>query len=94
MNYEPNPIDLTEIDLGKIKADIEIISRNIHETWAQQREKQGWKFGSVYDGINKLHPCMIPYEDLPESERDIDRATVEQTIKMLIWLGYNIEKGD
>lgn len=35
---------------------------------------------------------MKEYEDLPELEKDMDRQTVIQTIKMLLWMGYNIEK--
>ena len=33
-------------------------------------------------------------EDLPETEKDLDRATVTQTIKMLLYLGYEIKKGN
>lgn len=92
MNYKPNPIDLEGIDLEDISNDIEFISKNIHETWAKQRELQGWSFGPVYDITDKKHPCIIPYDDLPESEKDVDRATVTQTIKTLLWLGYKIGK--
>lgn len=93
MGYIPNPIDLTSIELGKtIEHDVEKIARNIHETWAMQRVKKGWGYGESYDDIAKKHPCMIEYEKLPEVEREMDRATVVQTIKMLLWLGYTIEK--
>ena len=37
---------------------------------------------------------MVPYEDLPEVEKDIDRATVLQTIRMLHYLGYTVQKQD
>lgn len=94
MKYIPEPIDLEDIDLGNLSLDIEFISRNIHETWAKQRELQGWSFGPVYDLTDKKHPCIIPYNDLPETEKDIDRATVIQTIKTLLWLGYKIERKD
>lgn len=94
MNYKPEPIDLDGVDLGNVSSDIEFISQNIHETWAKQRELQGWSFGPVYDLNGKKHPCIIPYDELPESEKDIDRATVTQTIKTLLWLGYKIEKDD
>lgn len=34
----------------------------------------------------------MEYEDLPELENDMDRETVTQTIKMLLWMGYRIKK--
>ena len=93
MEYRPNPVDLTKVELSqKLQEDIEKIARNIHETWGMERQKQGWSYGEIHDAEQKKHPCMIPYEDLPESEKDIDRATVEQTIKMLLFMGYTIEK--
>ncbi len=91
--YVPHPIDLTKIRIDKSLAkDIERIAQDIHDTWAKQRALQGWQYGERYDSVLKKHPCMMEYEDLPESEKDMDRATVEQTIRMLLWLGYSIEK--
>lgn len=93
MGYTPNPIDLTGIEIDKDLADnLEKIAENIHETWAEQRRRRGWEYGRVYDEANKKHPCMVGYHELPESEKDMDRATVEQTVKMLLWMGYTIEK--
>lgn len=95
MDYTPNPIDLTKIELSQsIQNDIELISRYIHESWGHERNLQGWKYGEVYNAELKTHPCLIEYDKLPESEKDIDRATVSQTIKMLLYLGYTIEKGE
>ena len=94
MEYTPRPADLTGICLDRaLEADLETVARDIHETWAAQRTAQGWRYGPAYDGAAKRHPCLIPYEDLPEAERDVDRATVSQTVRMLIALGYTIERG-
>lgn len=91
--YIPHPIDLTEINIDiSLVEDMERIAQNIHDTWAQQRALQGWQYGEQYDGVQKKHPCMMEYKDLPESEKNMDRVTVEQTIRMLLWLGYSIEK--
>ncbi len=93
MMYTPHPVDLTGIKLDiTLQNDIEKIAKNIHETWAKQRQDQGWGYSETYDAVSKKHPCMVEYNDLPESERDIDRATVVQTIKMLLWMGYEIRK--
>lgn len=93
MSYHPNPIDLSHIELSQeLQADLETISKNIHETWAFQRLQEGWGYGDVTDEARRMHPCMVEYEALPEVEKDVDRATVTQTIKMLLHLGYRISK--
>lgn len=93
MEYQPHPIDLSEIKLDeKLQADIETISRNIHETWADQRVQAGWVYGDEFDPERKTHWCLVEYNELPESEKNMDRATVTQTIKMLLSLGYEIKR--
>ena len=39
-----------------------------------------------------LVDCLVEYDALPEVEKDMDRATVIRTIKLLLRLGYKIEK--
>lgn len=93
MDYNPNPIDLTRIELDSvIEEDLERIARNIHEVWANERKIRGWKYDELYNEKAKTHPCLTEYDNLPELEKDMDRATVTQTIKMLLWMGYTIKK--
>lgn len=40
-----------------------------HERWMAHKEHQGWVYGPVKDGEKKTHPCMVPYAQLPPSER-------------------------
>ena len=42
--------------------------------------------------IKKEHPCLIPYEDLSEEEKDYDRATAISTIRYILSKGYTISK--
>ena len=35
----------------------------------------------------KTTPCLVEYEELPEFERDFDRNTAMETIKLLLKLG-------
>ncbi len=41
----------------------------------------------------KEHPCLVPYEELPESEKEYDRNAALQTLKAIVALGYGIKKG-
>jgi len=52
----------------------------------------GWKFGDKRDDRRKEHPCLVPYEELPESEKEHDRIVVKELLKTLILLGFRIEK--
>jgi len=93
--YKPNPIDTTKILLNSdIMALSEILSKNTHEVWAAGRIAEGWTYGDELDEIKKKHPCLIPYEELPESEKDYDRATSLESLKVILSLGFSIQKTD
>lgn len=92
-DYEPHPIDLTDVELGDELIDLrEAIAENAHEVWAQNRKKEGWSYGLVRDDEKKEHPDMVPYSRLPESEKLYDREMAINTIKLVKKLGYDIIK--
>jgi len=43
-----------------------------HESWMKQKEADGWKYGIVKDADKKEHPCMVPFEELPEFQKAKD----------------------
>ena len=91
--YKPQPIDTTEIELD---ADIlelsELIAKNTHEVWSAGRIQDGWSYGEMRDDDKKTHPCLVPYEELSESEKEYDRNTSMETLKLIVRLGYKIVK--
>lgn len=91
--YKPKPIDTSAIELSSDLIELsEELARNTHEVWAQQRLEQGWSYGPERDDSKKETPCLVPYEELEESEKVFDRNTSLETIKVLLALGYTIEK--
>ena len=44
------------------------------------------------DDEHKKHPSLVPYEELPEQEKDYDRATAMNTVKLLLKFGFSITK--
>ncbi len=95
MTYEPKPLDTSAIVLsGDIVALRETLARNAHDVWALERIAQGWAWGPQRDDAKKLHPCLVPYEELPESEKEFDRNTALATLKAICAAGYRIEKGN
>lgn len=71
---------------------IEEMAKNVHEVWAKNRMDEGWTYGPVRDDTHKKHPCLVPYEDLPDSEKDYDRATSQETLKLILMSGFGISK--
>lgn len=91
--YTPKPIDTSDIQLSDELLELtEKLAENTHEVWAEGRIKQGWTYGEVRDDEKKTTPCMIPYEKLPESEKEYDRNTALETLKVIVKLGYRITK--
>lgn len=91
--YNPNPIDTSTINLPNDLLELtEKIAENVHEVWSQNRIKDGWKYGEVRNDARKETPCLVPYNELPESEKEYDRNTALETLKLIIKLGYDIRK--
>lgn len=91
--YIPKPINTDDVVLSEdILKLSELISKNTHEVWSQNRINDGWVYGETRDDAQKRHPCLVPYEALPESEKDYDRSTSLQTLKLIVKLGYQITK--
>lgn len=91
--YFPKPIDLSDVvlteDLNELR---EAIAENAHEIWAENRIAEGWSYGPQRNDQLKQTPDMVPYSQLPESEKDYDREMAMQTIKLLKKLGYDLIK--
>ncbi|MGB8216854.1 MAG: RyR domain-containing protein [Candidatus Methanoperedens sp.] len=92
MSYKPKPIDTSKVELSKDIIELtDILAKNAHDIWAFQRMKEGWRYGSKRDDVKKENPCLVPYEDMPESEKDLDRKAAMDTLKAVMALGYTIE---
>ena len=95
LDYIPEPMDLSSVDLPESLIQLsERIAENVHEEWAKARMDEGWTYGEKRDDIHKKHPCLVPYDELPEEEKEYDRNTAMNTIKMVKKLGFRIEKED
>ena len=92
-NYVPQPVDTSDVQLpAELDELVEKIAKNVHEVWAQSRIEQGWRYGEERNDALKTHPCLIPYEELPEVEKAYDRDTAFGTLKLITRLGFKITK--
>lgn len=91
--YIPSPMDLSSVELPESLIELsEMIAKNVHEVWSKSRMDEGWTYGPERDDVHKKHPCLVPYEELPEVEKEYDRNTALDTIRLVKHLGYKIEK--
>lgn len=91
--YTPHPIDTQDVVLPE-ELDVlaEKIAKNVHEAWAAGRLKDGWTYGEVRNDAEMKHPCLVPYEELTETEKEYDRNTSQETLKLIMKLGFKIIK--
>ena len=91
--YIPSPMDLSSVELPESLIELsEMIAKNVHEVWSKSRMDEGWTYGPERDDVHKKHPWLVPYEELPEVEKEYDRNTALDTIRLVKHLGYKIEK--
>ncbi len=69
----------------------EVLARKVHENWVMLRKKEGWRYGPQRDEVRKEHPGLVPFEQLPESEKEYDRETAMESIRTLVGLGYTVQ---
>jgi hypothetical protein len=91
MKYKPEPIDTSSVSLpAELRTLTEQLAANAHDLWAAQRLAEGWSYGEFRDDHNKRHPCLVPYDELPDGEKEYDRITTIGTLKAILSLGYKI----
>lgn len=91
--YKPKPMDTKDVELGEeLEELIEKMAKNVHEVWAESRMNEGWTYGEQRNDSKKQHPCLVAYDQLPESEKEYDRNTAVQTLKLICKLGFKISK--
>jgi hypothetical protein len=89
--WDPDPIDTGSVSLPDELVDlIELLAQNAHDNWGRQRIDDGWRYGPVRDDAALTHPLLVPYPELPDSEKEYDRRLATETLKVIATLGYRI----
>ncbi len=93
--YIPAPIDTSSVILPeRLLTLTERIAENVHDVWAVGRMAEGWRYGEKKDAEKKTTPLLVPYAQLPESEKEYDRNTALETLKMILSLGFRIQPSE
>lgn len=89
--YQPKPIITEDVELPEeLLALTEKLAENVHEVWAAGRIAEGWTYGETKDSQKKTTPLLVAYDELPESEKEYDRQTALESIKLIRKLGYRL----
>jgi hypothetical protein len=70
--------------------EVDWLAEREHERWMRERRAQGWTYGAVRDNARKLHPAMVPWDDLDEEDKDKDRNAIRATPAILRDAGFQI----
>lgn len=69
------------------KEEVERLAKLEHDRWEAERRAGGWTFGATKDADAKRSPYLVPWEDLSEEVRDLDRDTVRGIPKFVSQVG-------
>ena len=95
MDYKPAPIDTSKVALTPELLELtELLANHVHDVWARQRLAEGWRYGPERNDASKEHPDLVPYDQLPEGEKEYDRSTAFEAIKVILALDYRIVPPD
>ena len=91
--YNPKPIDTSDVILPKELLELtDRIAENVHDVWAVGRMAEGWTYGEKRDDVKKTTPCLVSYSELKDTEKEYDRNTAMETLKLIVKMGYKIEQ--
>ena len=105
--YTPQPIDTSSVDVPRRLGDQlkELLSKNSHEMWAEDSMKRGIIYAPTPEGgaavvegggqeaatTIETSPLLVPYRYLTEAEKDSNRETALEFIRVILKQGYVIE---
>ena len=70
--------------------EVELMAKMEHQRFVEERLRGGWKVGSEKDIEKKINPTLVPWDQLPEEEKDKDRNTVSGIPEFLSKAGYQV----
>jgi hypothetical protein len=72
--------------------EVESMARMEHELWCQEMTVKYWKYGPKKDEELKTNPDLVPWEDLPQAEKEKNFRFVRDLPRLLIRAGFQIKR--
>jgi hypothetical protein len=77
------------------EAELERLARDEHDRWMEDLLRDGWRHTTGEKAPEqRLHPLLVPWEELSEPEREKDRDVVREIPLMLARAGYEMHRPD
>ena len=72
--------------------DVTVMARLEHEHWCREKTAAGWKYGPEKDSKGKTNPSILPWDELPENDKEKNKEFVRGLPRLLARAGFQIEK--
>ena len=91
MGWQMKPINSSGKSVKRMTSnEIELLAKMEHNEWVKERISTGWTYGKVKDVDRKVSPYILPYEELTEEVKELDRDTIRNIPALLEMIGMAI----
>lgn len=73
--------------VGHVLSNPEVTPEESHKNWMAQRIRDNWVYGKEKNVELKMHPSLVPYSELPQTEKVKDHLFVSTVKTMARMLG-------
>ena len=70
--------------------EILVMAKQEHDRWVREKIEDGWAFAPVRNDKKKQHDCLVPWEELTEEIRGLDKEPCANIIPILSEMGYGV----
>ncbi|HEX6403535.1 MAG TPA: NAD-binding protein [Pseudonocardiaceae bacterium] len=85
-------IDWDAPPLPFTQSEVEYLAVLEHQRWQAERRQNGWHQAPFRDPFRKLSPYLVPWENLPEEIKDLDRDAIRVLPTFLARAGFAIAR--
>jgi hypothetical protein len=92
LGYNVRPASGGNSSLALSADEVDVLAERVHERWVDERETGGWRVGAQRDDAERIHPDLVPWDDLPDERREIDRQLLRKLPEVLEHVGLVLDR--
>lgn len=91
MGWEMRPRGSDGEEIAEIPDDVvELLAVFEHDEWVRERLGNGWAFGENKNTEKKISPSLVPYDELSEEVKELDRDAIRNIPRLLEMIGMAV----